>query len=533
MSGKILWYLNPGPDIKNNWKQTPIDVVLEKISANEESKPFLIAWTFEDIGKPQLIDTIGIKFIMEAIKQTPNATGHSDTENNNSLGKDNNKLSHEKQINSNDEESSEEKQKTNDPINALTISTLIVSLISLITLLIFIFIGKPNDSDTKSKIEELKLIAENLKSEMETKTNGLKSISNNLNTAKTNVNASVESLNKYLGEINSALKNSSQNAMAVATIAQQVKDSLTDLNTNTFAKIGDLKNFTDAKLFNEKFTTILEGTLSTENLAKIIIEKDNQSGQKFIGTLTTALLQKDPKKIEDLKKIFAENLGKLDTESRKTLMTEIIKSYSKPTADERSKLTKELLIEWINKAEVQASIAQSVISKNQKVVIIPIQDIHPTSGDGMFNPLIKQLLNTEHKIFIYSNDKLTEINQANISELKKNFNNTTSVVDSDFYKESVKATDNKSSDIILIRGPNSPVAPKIDGSAWFNGNHCSVIYINNKTSPTNDSDERKIQWANLVTINRGSLRIVDFDSTKPDETDKTVAQILKEIKEVR
>jgi hypothetical protein len=503
MSDKIIWYLNLSSDIKNNYVTTPIDVILKKLSANNEPEIGYIAWSFEDKQKPNVMDITRIKIIIDTITRTSNKTDDSDTKQNTFFA------------------------------NAAIPATAIISFLSLVTLVGFILFGKSSNTDANTKIEEFKLIAENLKSEMELKADGIKSISNNLNTAKINVNASVDLLKEYSGKIKSALENSSEKAGEVSTIAERVKVSLTDLNTNTFAKIGELKNLADAKLFNEKFTAILKETLSTENLAKIIIEKDNQSGQKFIATLTTALLEKNQKKIDELKIPFAESLGKLDTESRKRLVTEIIKSYSKPTADERTKLTKELLTEWINKADVQASIAQSVIPKNQKMVIIPIQDFHPTSTDGLFSPLIKQLLNTEHKILIYSNDKLTEINQANISELKRNFNNTTSVVDSDFYKESIKAINNKSADIILIRGPNSPVVPKIDGSAWFNGNHCSVIYINNKTSPTNDSDERKIQWANLVTINRGSLRIVDFDSTKPDETDKTVAQILKEIKEVR
>lgn len=316
-------------------------------------------------------------------------------------------------------------------------------------------------------------------------------------------------------------------------IADAINLNLSTINSGLKTLSDDSKPLFEKNLFNSKVTEILKENLNTGNLATKLIELDKNSGEKFIESLTIALLPKDSKKIEELKKTFVEKIGQLDPATKNNLINGIIKSYGNPTADEKAKLLKDLLNDWLNKENIQSAIAKSMIPKNQKVVIIPIQDFHPTSTDGMFSPLIKQLLNTEHKIFIYSNDKLTEINQANISELKKNFNNTTSVVDSDFYKESVKATDNKSSDIILIRGPNSPVAPKIDGSAWFNGNHCSVIYINNKTSPTNDSDERKIQWANLVAINRGSLRIVDFDSTKPDETDKTVAQILKEIKEVR
>jgi len=327
MSENILWFLQT--DIENKYKETPIDEIVKKINENKTEESTKIAWRLEkDNGLKVINITPPIKNFISAISQMQNEIDSSAT-----------KSTRTEQNKPNDEKIAEGKVEIN---NSIIIFAIIASLL-IGSLFGFICSSISSNTDIGDKFDKFTTIAEALKKDMESKTESLVSFPLKLDSESKAANASMT----QLGEISSNLKKELDVAKNIAdSVTQQATTayiSIKDLNEISLPQIEKLKILNDAESFNKTFTDILSKNLNTENLAKIIVDKGSVSDKKFLTTLTEALIPKEKKDIDTLKKIFADKISDIAIDSKKQLITAIITSFNQTDSETKNKFAQDLV----------------------------------------------------------------------------------------------------------------------------------------------------------------------------------------------
>jgi hypothetical protein len=495
MSENILWSLHTDMDGMKTKEETTIQDIAKKIDQNKIGTSTKIGWKFENDEKTYPIDINLLKCIINNVTESHN--------------------------------------KIDLPINKITIIFAITGLLLIGGLFGFIVFSMSSNTDIGDKFDKFKNIAEALKEDMKSKTDSLVSFPSKLNSESTEANTSMTNLKKMSSELTTELNKAKGITDSVTQQAANFNASIKKLNEETLPEIGKLKNLNDIELFDKKFTEILKQTLSTENLAAKIMEKDSTSGKKFITSLTEGLLSKEKTDIDNLRKKFAEKLGEMTVESKKALITGIINSYNQTESETKNKLAQDLVKGLIDKGSLQQAIAKVVAPSKRKAIIIPTQDFNPATKDkALFIELMKKLLAKkqiapdELKVFIDRNGRLVEINEENkVNVLNENFNDVISNINGATINDFLNSTDSKY-DCVFIRGPDSNVVPEIINAVWFNGNRCSVIYTV-KVKVTNDDYPRLNQWRNLTILNQGKLRMTILKAT--ESANDSAESIIKEI----
>lgn len=525
MSENILWYLITGTDaVKYEKTPTTIGEIATKIDENKIGEYTRIGWMLEKDKSIKVIDiTTPIKNLIAAVSKTLN--GIDDTDTNSPAIKQNN---------SDDKTNVNGKSERNISLTNTTIICFAITASLLIgSLFGFICSSISSNTDIGDKFDKFKNIAEALKENLESKTDSLVSFPSKLNKESTAANTSMTNLNKLSSELTTELNTAKGITDSVMQQATNVFISIKDLNEIALPQIEKLKILSDAESFNKTFKEILTTTLNTDNLAKIIVDKDPMFGKKFLASLTEALLPKGKKDVDNLTKIFIDKIGDIGVDGKKQLITAIFNSFNTTDSETKNKLAQDLVKGLIDKGSLQQAIAKVVAPSKRKAIIIPTQDFNPATKDkALFIELMKKLLAKkqiapdELKVFIDRNGRLVEINEENkVNVLNENFNDVISNINGATINDFLNSTESKY-DCVFIRGPDSSVKPEIVNAVWFNGNRCSVIYTV-KGKVTNDDYPRLNQWRNLTILNQGKLRLTILKDT--ESANDSADSIIKEI----